>query len=178
MHLGHQLVAQAACEELSLERLFFIPAALSPFKPDSEPAPAKSRLAMLRLALVGQACFEIDEQELHRGGISYTIDTVRSYAARFPKTELFYLIGADHAATLPQWREADALARSAEFVVIPRPGQTIAAPPAPFRLRTLRGFPLALSSSQIRARVQAGLAVQNLVPPGVNEFICNNRLYL
>ena len=55
MHLGHLLVAQAACEEFGLDRLCFIPAAQSPFKPGSEPASAKARLQMLRLALAGQA---------------------------------------------------------------------------------------------------------------------------
>src|SRR6266550_1455006 len=82
VHNGHLLVAQAACEELALSRLFFIPATQSPFKPGSNPAPAAQRLRLLRLALAGQTSFEIDEQEIKRGGISYTIDTVRTYAQR------------------------------------------------------------------------------------------------
>ena len=80
VHLGHLLVAQAAIEELGLDRLFFIPAAQSPFKPDSKPAPASVRLQLLRLALAGKTNCEIDEQEIRRGGISYTIDTLRDYA--------------------------------------------------------------------------------------------------
>ncbi|MBI5385030.1 MAG: nicotinate (nicotinamide) nucleotide adenylyltransferase [Verrucomicrobia bacterium] len=178
VHLGHLLVAQAACEELGLSRLFFIPAAQSPFKPGAEPAPASARLAMLRLALAGEARYEIDDQEIRRGGVSYTIDTVRDYAARFAPAELFYLIGADHVSKLPQWREADELARLAQFVVIPRPGEVMAPPPVPFRVRTLGGFPLAVSSSQVRQRVKARQAVTHLVPAAVAEFIYNNRLYL
>jgi len=77
VHLGHLLVAQAAVEEVGLERLFFVPAAQSPFKPESHPAPAAERLRLLRLALAGKSNYEIDEQEIKRGGISYTIDTVR-----------------------------------------------------------------------------------------------------
>ena len=178
VHLGHMLVAQAACEELGLARLFFIPAAQSPFKPDAEPAPAARRLAMLRLALAGESHYEIDEQELRRGGVSYTIDTVRSYAARFQQAKLFYLIGADHIAKLPQWREAGELAQLVEFMVIPRPGQTAPPPPAPFRIEALQGFPLAVSSSQIRCRVRSGLPIHHLVPAAVAEAIRNNRLYL
>ena len=177
VHLGHLLVAQAAREELDLERLFFIPAAQSPFKPGQESAPAALRLAMLRLALAGECRCELDDQETRRGGVSYTIDTVRDHAARFPGAELFYLIGADHLAKLPQWREAEDLARLSEFVVIPRPGQTLAVPTAPFRVRTLQGFPLAVSSSQVRARARAGLTLRNLVPAAVAEFIGNNQLY-
>src|SRR6266545_756889 len=122
VHLGHLLVAQAACEELALDRLFFVLAAQSPFKPASEPAPAEVRLRMLRLAMVGKSNYEIDEQEIRRGGVSFTIDTVRDYGRRFPGVELFYLIGADHVPTLPKWRDAEELARLVQFIVIPRPG--------------------------------------------------------
>ena len=76
VHLGHLLVAQAAIEELGLDRLFFIPAAQSPFKPANQPAPAATRLQLLRLALAGKTNCEIDDQEIRRGGVSYTIETV------------------------------------------------------------------------------------------------------
>src|SRR4051812_32014444 len=132
VHLGHLLVAQAACEEMGLERLFFIPAAQSPFKPGMTSAPANERLRLLRLALAGKTHYEIDEQEVTRGGVSYTIDTARDYAKRFPDTQLFYLIGADHAPSLGKWRESEELARALEFVVIPRPGQPEAAFPESF----------------------------------------------
>jgi len=178
VHCGHLLVAQAAREELSLSRLFFIPAAQSPFKPDSAPAPSHERLRLLRLALAGQPNCEIDVQEIERGGTSFTIDTVRNYAGRFPAARLFYLIGADHIPTLSKWREAGELAQRVEFIVIPRPGQPSAPLSTPFRGTALSGFPLGVSSSQIRDRVRAGLTIENLVPSIVAEAIRNNRLYL
>jgi len=178
VHLGHLLVAQAAIEELGLEKLFFIPAAQSPFKLESKPAPDSARLQLLRLALAGKINCEIDEQEIRRGGISYTIDTLRDYTKRFPGAGLFYLIGTDNAAKLNEWREADELAKLAEFLAIPRPGESMAEFAKPFRGKILKGFPLGISSSQIRARVKAGLPVENLVPPFVAEAIRNNRLYL
>ncbi len=178
VHLGHLLVAQAACEEAGLERLFFIVAAQSPFKPDSQPTPAAERLRLLRLALAGKRHYEIDEQEIRRGGISYTIDTVRDYARRFPQAELFYLIGADHVPSLGKWREAAELARLVEFVAIPRPGQADAAFTPPLRGRALKGFPLGVSASDIRARSKAGLPIDHLVAPPVAEAIRNYRLYL
>ncbi len=177
VHLGHLLVAQAAIEELSLDRLFFIPATQSPFKPEFKPASAALRIRMLRLALAGQERVEVDEQETLRGGISYSIDTVRDYVARFPGAELFWLIGADHVGSLPRWREAEQLAQLAEFVVIPRPGSSPASLPAPYRLRELRGFPLSLSSSEIRSRVGAGRAIRHLVPAAVAEVIPAEGLY-
>src|SRR6266850_2455614 len=178
VHMGHLLVAQAAKEEVGLERLFFVPAAQSPFKPESKPTPPNERLRLLRLALAGKTWCEIDEQEVKRGGVSYTIDTIRDYRKRFPGAELFYLIGGDHVAQLPKWREATDLADAVQFLVIPRPGQAEAPLPPPFRGRKLIGFPLGVSSSQIRARVKAGLPVDHLVPAAVAEAIRNNRLYL
>jgi len=197
VHLGHLLIAQAARDEVNLCRLFFVPAARSPFKPESEPAPAAERLCLLRLALAGRTWCEIDEQEIRRGGISYSIDTVRGYAQRFPDQRLFYLVGADHVSTLPKWRQAQELARLAEFLVIPRPyrPEASAAPadaaplgaqasdesppvPPPFRGRRLAGFPLGVSSSQIRARVKDGKPIDLLVPAVVAEAIRNKRLYL
>jgi nicotinate-nucleotide adenylyltransferase len=219
VHLGHLLVALAAREELALTRLFFIPAAQSPFKPESKPTPANERLRLLRLALAGKSWCAIDEQEIKRGGVSYTIDTVRDYTRRFPAAELFYLVGADQPQQLSKWREAAELARLVEFVVMPRPepAERRATPGAaslnegggldspevlegsgaggagtaafqqkatgvtfvpPFRLRTLIGFPLGVSSSQIRERVKAGLAIDHLVPGAVAEAIRDNGLYL
>ena len=178
VHLGHLLVAQAAREELALERLFFIPAAQSPFKPDAQPAPAPERLRLLRLALSSKVWCEIDEQEISRGGVSYPIDTVRDYARRFPAKRICYLIGADHLPQLQQWRAAQELAQLMEFVVIPRPGQAQAPLPAPYRGRWLAGFPLGVSSSQIRSRVKCGLPIDHFVPGAVAEAIRNYRLYL
>ena len=178
VHFGHLLVALAAVEELGLDRLFFIPAAQSPFKPDSQPAPAAVRLQLLRLALAGKTNFEIDEQEIRRGGVSYTVDTLRDYAKKLPGANLFYLIGTDHVAKLNEWREPSELARLAEFVVIPRPGEAPVNFPPPFHGRTLNGFPLAVSSLEIRARLKAGLPIEPLTPPAVAEAIRDGKLYV
>jgi nicotinate-nucleotide adenylyltransferase len=121
---------------------------------------------------------EVDGQELVRGGISYTIETVRRYAAEYPKAVLHYVVGADHVASLPKWREAESLARCVRFIVVPRPlagGVTL---PPPFQGAPLKGFPLAVSSSEIRERVRAGLPVELFTGAAVAEVIHKNRLYL
>lgn len=171
VHLGHLLVAQAALEELELEKIFFIPAFQSPFKEEKAHAPAELRLQWLRLALAGCPQWEIDEQEVRRGGVSYTVDTIRNYAVRFPGARLFWIIGADNVSRLVEWREAAELAKLAEFVVIPRPGQAAPVFPKPFAGTTLKGFPAEISSSDIRARVKAGLPIELLTPPFVGQAI-------
>lgn len=178
VHLGHLLVAQAACEEFKLDRLFFIPAAQSPLKPEQVPAPAELRLRMLRLALAGETNYEVDDQETRRGGPSYTIDTVRAYRQLYPKAAMFYIIGADHVPVLPKWRAADELAAIVEFLAVPRPGDPPVSAKPPFRVQNLIGTPFAVSSSQIRGRVKAGQSIQHLVPAAVAEAIGNSGLYL
>ena len=170
VHFGHTMVARAALAEVELDRLFIIPAAQSPFKPEQSPSPAADRLAWLRLAFGDEPRCEIDAQEIERAGVSYTIDTVRDYAARFPEAELFYLIGADHVPTLPEWREAAALADAVTFVVVPRPGELetgVAEFPLSFRGTVLRGKPAAISASDLRKRLRAGESIENFVPPAV-----------
>jgi nicotinate-nucleotide adenylyltransferase len=171
-------MAQASCEEAGVERLYFIPAAQSPFKPGTTPTPAAERVRLLRLALAGKTNYEIDEQEIKRGGVSYTIDTVRYYAKRFPQAELHYLIGADHVPSLAKWRDAAELAKLVKFLAIPRPGQAEVVFAPPFQGRALKGFPLGVSASEIRARVKAKLPIDHLVAPAVAEAIRNYHLYL
>lgn len=177
VHCGHLLVARAALEELALDRLVFIPAAQSPFKPGAMPAPAPARLRMLRSALAGEPRYRVEELELRRGGVSYTIETVRHFAHAQPDATLCWLIGADHVPTLPQWREAEALAKLMEFIVIPRPGEPAVSLPPPWQLTQLRGWPLKVSSSEIRTRVAQGLAISHLVPATAAEIIATEGLY-
>ncbi|MCS1411856.1 MAG: putative nicotinate-nucleotide adenylyltransferase [Verrucomicrobia subdivision 3 bacterium] len=177
IHLGHLLVAQAAYEELQLDKLVFIPAARSPFKPDSEPLEAHQRLRLIRLALAGRTEFDVYESEIQSGGVSFTIDTVRRFITRYPSARFIYLIGTDHIATLPQWKEAAALSELVEFAVIPRLGEQMVDSPVGFRCRFLRGFPIELSSSAIRDRIRAGRSIDLMVPAAVAEVIYHYRLY-
>ena len=177
VHNGHVMIARSALAELDLDRLIVMPAAQSPFKPDQTLAPAAARMEMLRAAFSGEPEIEISSWELDRGGVSYSIETLRALAAEHPEAQLFYLIGADHVATLPQWREADALAAAATFVVVPRPGAQEEAFPQPFRGRYLQGKPMAISASEIRERLRAGWSVANFVPPPVAQLLNSMQIY-
>jgi len=177
VHNGHVMIAEAALSELSLDQLFLIPAAQSPFKPNDPPAGNGARMELLRRVFGGREDCVVDEQELQRGGTSHTIQTVRDYAARHPGAELFYLIGADHVPTLPQWREAQALAELAEFAAVPRPGKAASDFPSTFRGRWLRGMPMEVAASDIRARVRTGKEFKHLVPSAVAGAIAELKLY-
>ncbi len=171
-------MARAALEEARLDRLIFIPAAQSPFKPDQPLAPAAERVRWLRLALAGWTQCRVDTREVERGGVSYTIETVRACVAEAPGATWFWLLGGDHVPLLPLWREAEALAGLVEFLVVNRPGAAPASLPAPFRLRHLTGVPTGISASMVRERVRAGLPLEPWVPPAVAEAIRHSGLYL
>jgi len=177
VHLGHLLVAQAAIEELNLNKLVFIPTCRSPFKQNDETAPAELRLRWLRMALAGRSDYEIDEQEIRRGGVSFTIETARHYTSQYPNAELFYLIGADNVPRLNEWRDASEVAGLLQFAAVPRPGQAPPVFPKPFRGATLKGFPLEISSAEIRSRFKAGLPIAHLVPPFVADAIRDSAAY-
>lgn len=177
VHWGHVLVAQSAREEIGLDRVIFLPAAQSPFKLDDSQSAAATRVRLLRIALAGLSHFQVDPSEILRGGVSYTIDTVENFRLRYPRDDLFWLIGADHVAGLPQWREANRLAGLVQFVVIPRPGAPVSLPDTGFRLRWLRGWPLAISSSEIRDRAAKGLSLAGFVDTAVAEIITREGLY-
>jgi len=88
IHIGHLLLAELCCESLELDQVRFLVANVSPFKTDKQPANNKDRAAMVKLAIRGNPKFEIDTREIDRGGVSYTIDSVRSIVAEFLNSKL------------------------------------------------------------------------------------------
>lgn len=173
LHTGHLILARDAVETLGLDRLVFVPNLCSPHKETRPPAPAESRLEMLRAAIEGEPCFAVDEMELHRPPPSYAVETVRELHRRHPGSDFFYLIGEDNLAELHTWREIESLKKLAQFVVLSRSGSGEKAPiPYPVLERRVE-----ISSTEIRTRVAKGLSIRYLVPGKVLEIIQRQQLY-
>lgn len=175
-HTGHLLAAGSALEQLGLDRVVLIPARRQPLKAGARITDGSHRLAMCRRLAECDPRVVVDPVELGREGLSYTVDTVRTYRAAYPEADLVLLIGEDAAATLPQWRDPGAIAAMARIVVLSRDGgATGPAGVVPVeRLSTRR---VEVSSSEIRARVLAGLPIRGLVPDGVAAYIVEHGLY-
>ena len=109
---------------MKLDRVLFIPAAVSPLKGGNDLAPAVDRWEMLRLALRGNRLFGASDVELRRGGVSYTVDTLRELKRR-TNARLFWILGADAAQLLPRWKSIEEVRRLASFIVLPRPGDSV-----------------------------------------------------
>ena len=189
-HVGHLLAANDAYDALHLDRVVFIPAASQPFKQGAVAASPSERLAMLRLFAGDDARFTVDPIEIDRGGLSYTVDTLDAYAARYPASERFLLIGEDLAAQIATWHRADRIATLAQVVVLARgldadvssgQGGPVASsgsekrPAVPLvRIATRR---VDVSSSEIRARVRNGLSLRGFVTEAVADYIRAAALY-
>ena len=173
-HIGHLLAASDACETLGLDRVVWIPAAAQPLK-SAIVAPPADRLAMVQLLVADDPRFIVDPIEIERGGLSFTIDTLRALHDRWKADSalaLVLLLGADAAATLPQWREPEAVASLAEIVVLRR-GESDKA----VKGKAIDTRRVDVSSTEIRARVRAGQSIRGFVPEPVAAYIEGRRLY-
>ncbi|HTW95490.1 MAG TPA: nicotinate (nicotinamide) nucleotide adenylyltransferase [Tepidisphaeraceae bacterium] len=170
IHYGHLICARTAAEAIGAN-IVLVPCSLPPHKPDAaDLASAEDRLQMCRLAIQGVDGFEIDDLEIRRGGISYTIDTVRELKSRgWP--HVHWLIGTDQAATLPTWHRSQELLSEVQFVVMTRTGNN------PAWQGAVRVPDIDISATQIRRRVAAGLPIDFLTPPAVVDFIRRRGLW-
>ncbi|MGZ6266857.1 MAG: nicotinate-nucleotide adenylyltransferase, partial [Candidatus Limnocylindrales bacterium] len=192
---GHLAIAEQVREALALDRVLFVPAGIPPHKPGIALTPAADRAAMVELAIAGNPAFAISRIELERQGLSYTVDTVQELvdeAARQGVARDFYFILSSEAlAGLDSWHEPARLLSLCRMAVVPRPGAPLPDPAwlashvarmagvgiEADRVVCVQTVPLAHSASDIRNRAAAGRSIRYLVPPSVEAYIRDHRLY-
>jgi len=188
VHYGHLLLAECCREQLPLDQVWFLPAAVPPHKQDRRLTAAEARVEMLELAIAGNEAFSVCRYEIEQGGVSYTVETLRHIRNSMPDAELFLLMGADMLNDLPNWRSAAEIVRLATPVVVHR---AAAAEPDLDRLRSIASeeqiqrigqhrvtMPLVdFSSSEIRRCVAAGRSIRYRTPRAVQKYIETHRLY-
>jgi nicotinate-nucleotide adenylyltransferase len=176
-HIGHLVVGLYTFLAMSLDRVLFVISGEPWQKVGTRSiSAAEDRLAMVEAAIAGRPQFATSRVEIDRGGPSYTVDTLRELAEQHPGAELFLILGADAAAGVPTWERPEELAGLATLVVVDRPG----APPVTldgFRVSRVPIPALDLSSTELRARVAAGLPVDYLVPAGALTVLEERLLY-
>ena len=183
-HIAHLIVAEALTEALSLQRVLFVPVRHSPLKAAAPAAPPDIRLRMVRAAVRPNACFAVDAIEIERGGVSYTVDTLRVLARRQPGMRLVLGLGADQWASFGRWRGSREIAALAEIAVVTRGGGRPGADGArsadvpDLSFTEVRIPRMDVSSTLIRRRIREGRSVRYLVPDGVRRIIEAEGLYL
>ena len=176
VHNGHLGLARTVLRDTSYQQLLFIPAGRPPHKRLSGGAENRHRLKMLTIALREISGAEIWDGELDRNGPSYTIDTVRELKSQgYGDDGIGLIIGSDLVAGFRSWCRSEELLREVEVILAGRAGESCADPPFPVLKLDNEYWPW--SSTGVRDRVQAGESLKGVVPPGVDEYIRENRLY-
>ncbi len=189
IHVGHLVASRAVAEQLRLEKLYLVPAAVPPHRMPKNLAAPQHRLAMLELAVAGEPLFEVSDYEIRQAGPSYTVLTVEEFRRRLGSpAELFWIIGADSLAELPNWYESDRLVDLCQVVTAARPGwdaPDLSALSRRFSRQQIERLEagilqtprIDISASEIRRRVAAGLSIRYLVPDAVADYIAAHGLY-
>ncbi len=185
IHIGHLVTAQEALERLDLSTVVFLVAGgVHPTKDKLAASPA-ARLEMTRLATASNSRFQVCDWEIRRGKVTYTIDALRHLRATCePDTEFFFITGADAVFEILEWKDSEEVASLATFIGATRPGYDIehakqahAAALQQFDVRYLEVPALAVSSTDIRARVRTGHSIRYLTGDEVARYIYEHQLY-
>ena len=186
IHNGHILVAEEARTRLNLAEVLFIPAGQPWLKADQNITLAEHRLEMVRLAIADKPYFKLSTMEVNRPGPTYTADTLAELRSQLESgDELFFIVGWDDLAQLPQWRKLSQLVKLCVIVVAPRPGYPppdlkvleAVIPGLSKRVMFMDKPEVDISASEIRDRVSQGLSIDHLVPEPVNRYIKQHKLY-
>jgi len=187
IHNGHIIVAEEAINCLNLAEVLFLPAGQPWLKEDSPILAAGHRVQMVRLAIADKLYFKLSTIEIDRPGPSYTVDTIAQLRAEIGAgDELFFILGWDNLAQLPQWKELSRLIEMCHLVAVSRPGNPlpdhhsleVITPGLSRRLILLDRPAVDISATGIRDRVARGLSIGHLVPQPVAEYIKQHGLYL
>lgn len=176
IHHGHLVAASEVASALGLDEVVFVPTG-EPWQKKQVTA-GEHRYLMTVIATASNPRFKVSRVDIDRSGPTYTIDTLRELREQFPDSELFFISGADAIAQILSWKDVEAVWDLAHFVAVSRPGHQLELPKAPEgAISTLEIPALAISSTDIRGRVDEGKPVWYLVPDGVVQYIAKHELY-
>lgn len=187
IHIGHLILAEQCREQARLDEVWFVPSATSPHKRHGPTAGDRQRLEMVQIAIAGHSAFQVSEIELRRGGVSYTVDSLRELTAARPQDDWFFLLGGDALGEFARWREPAEICRLAIPLVYARPGS----PPdldllqpfvdehrfAELRRNVISAIQIDVRSTELRELVRTGRSIRYLTPRSVEKYIETHRIY-
>ncbi len=188
IHYGHLVLAEQIRTKFNLDRIYFIPSGNPPHKDSGRVSDKRHRFNMTLLATVTNPHFEVSKLEINKEGPSYTIDTVKAILGKINEQDrIFFITGADALRELDTWKDPEELFRLCSFIGATRPGYDRREVEMKIeKMQTDYGASidltevpaLAISSTEIRDRVQSGLSIKYLVPESVEQYIYKNGLYM
>ena len=179
IHYGHLVTAEEALVQFELEGVVFVPTGRPWMKEHEVVSPAEDRYLMTVIATASNPLFQVSRIEVDRQGPTYTVETLRALKAEHD-ADLYFITGADAILEIVQWKDRDELFDLARFIAATRPGYDMSGfevPEARDAVTVMRIPALAISSTDIRERVQAGRPIRYLVPEGVKSYVEKAGLY-
>lgn len=197
IHLGHTHLTKQILTLISLQSILLIPCNQSPLK-NKPIASAEDRLNMVKIAIKNNPKFLTQNCEIERGGLSYTIDTLKTLKLTYPENPLVFIIGIDAFNRFDEWEDRYEILKLAHLIVVNRPGFLAVTNPKvielleKFQTKDVRGLqkqnagliylidiaPLPISATQIRNLIKSNQSASNLVAKEVWKYICKNKLYV
>jgi nicotinate-nucleotide adenylyltransferase len=186
IHIGHLIIAEESRVNFDLDKIIFVPTGEPPHKNLKNVTSAKDRYEMTLLSIMHNPYFYISDIEIKREGLTYTIDTIKYFKKRYPKSEIFFIIGADSLINIDKWKNSEELLRESKFIVAKRVGieyslleerineindkysKIVFSVTTPY---------IDISSTDIRKRVKNGENIKYYLPLDVEAYIKKNRLY-
>jgi nicotinate-nucleotide adenylyltransferase len=180
IHNGHLFLASQAKEKFKLDKVIFIPSALPPHKEEKDLVNSKHRYIMTILATLDNDDFIVSDIEIHRGGKSYTLDTLKEIKKIYGEDlSLYFIAGYDVISELDTWKESEEILNLCTFIIANRPG---------YPLKIKEGYQkhveelnipeLEISSTEIREKIKNRESIKYLVPDLVYKYIYKYSLYL
>ncbi|SJZ46168.1 nicotinate-nucleotide adenylyltransferase [Pilibacter termitis] len=174
VHHAHLLIADQVEQQLGLDRVYLMPECLPPHIDTKETISAEHRLNMLQLATKDNVRLGIETIELHRGGKSYTYDTMKQLLELNPEVDYYFIIGGDMVEYLPKWYKIDELVDMVQFVAVERPEYKAS---TTYPVIWVDAPKLDISSSKLREMINKGMEPRYLLPSEVLNYIKRNGLY-
>ncbi len=187
IHYGHLAMAEEVRLKFKLDRIIFIPSGNPPHKMEQNIADKRHRYIMTLLATEANEYFEVSRDEVDRQGYTYTIDTIRNLKKQFKgSANIYFITGADNVTQILNWKEAEQLLKSCEFIMTTRPGFTYdeivkgvkyLEENYDSKIHLIKVPSFAISSTDIRQRVQNNISIKYLLPESVEQYIYSHKLY-
>ncbi|MFQ5886297.1 MAG: nicotinate-nucleotide adenylyltransferase [Anaerolineae bacterium] len=184
IHYGHLAAAEEARAKLNLHEVIFVVAGVPPHKLDEEITPAEDRYAMVELAIASNPHFSVSRIDLDRPGPSYTVDTIALLRQKWTE-EIYFIMGVDSLMEIDTWHQPQRLIQLCRLVAVERPGFVpdmerleAAVPGITARMEIIDMPQMEISSTDLQRRVREGLPIKYQLPPQVEKYIYQHRLYL
>lgn len=176
-HIGHLIIAQEALKQLNLDEVWWMPASQPPHKKKVEDVLDEHRIEMVKNTIGNNNQFSLSLLEFERSGPSYTIDTIRLLKQRYPGTNFTFIMGGDMVHSLSSWHEIDQLNKLVQFAGVGREGFPVDHHWERYKVKHVEVPYIAISSTFIRSRYEAGENIRYFVADDVWKYIEEHQLY-